>query len=32
MITFTIDWNNFSLNGTIKDEIYKIRALKGFKL
>jgi hypothetical protein len=32
MIMFTIDWNNFLLNGTIKDDFYKIRALKGFKL
>lgn len=31
-IRFTIDWNNNEVNGTVKDEVYKIRSLKGVKL
>lgn len=31
-LNFTIDWNSHTFNGTIKDEIHKMRVLKGFKL
>jgi hypothetical protein len=31
-ITFTIDWNNLILNGIMKDDIYRMRVFKGFKL
>lgn len=31
-ISFSIDWNNFTLNGTIKDSIYKMRVFKGIKI
>jgi hypothetical protein len=31
-ITFTIDWINHVLNGTIKDDIHRMRVFKGFKI
>jgi GTP:adenosylcobinamide-phosphate guanylyltransferase len=31
-ISFSIDWNNFTLNGTIKDSINKMRVFKGIKI
>lgn len=31
-ISFSIDWNNFTLNGTIKDSTYKMRIFKGIKI
>jgi len=31
-ITFSIDWNSFTLNGTIRDSIYKMRVFKGIKI
>jgi hypothetical protein len=31
-ISFTIDWNNNILNGTIKDDVYRMRVFKAFKL
>ena len=32
LLRFAVDWSINELNGTVKDEVYKIRALKGFKL
>jgi len=31
-ITFTIDWNHSVLNGTIKDDVHRMRVFKAFKL
>jgi hypothetical protein len=31
-LTFSIDWNNFTLNGIIKDPVNRMRAFKGFKI
>ena len=31
-ITFNVDWNEQVLNGTMKDEIHRMRIFKGFKL
>jgi len=31
-ITFNVDWNEQTLNGTIKDEVHRMRIFKGFKL
>lgn len=31
-ITFTIDWNNYILNGTMKDDVYRMRVFKAFKI
>jgi len=31
-ITFTIDWNNQVLNGTMKDDIHRMRVFKAFKI
>ncbi len=31
-LRFAVDWSINELNGTVKDEVYKMRALKGFKL
>jgi hypothetical protein len=30
--TFTIDWNYSVLNGTIKDDVHRMRVFKAFKL
>lgn len=32
IITFNVDWNEQTLNGTIKDEVHRMRVFKGFKL
>ena len=31
IITFNVDWNEQTLNGTIKDEVHRMRVFKGFK-
>ncbi|MFN4952230.1 MAG: hypothetical protein ACK5F0_11470 [Flavobacteriales bacterium] len=31
-ITFNVDWNEQTLNGTIKDDVHRMRSFKGFKL
>jgi len=31
-LTFNIDWSSFCFQGTIKDNQYKMRVLKGFKI
>jgi len=32
LLRFAVDWSINELNGTVKDEVHKIRALKGFKI
>lgn len=31
-INFSVDWNTKTISGTLKDNIYKIRSFKGFKI